>query len=81
MKVIGVSMDSDQMDSTTRFVKSHGLKYEILLGSDSVLKRYSLTSVPSTFLIDQEGRLAMTHSAAIDPKQLRRHLDELLKGS
>jgi beta-lactamase regulating signal transducer with metallopeptidase domain/peroxiredoxin len=81
VEVIGISMDSDQMDSTPRFVKSHGLKYEILLGSDSVLKRYSLTSVPSTFLIDQEGRIAMTHSAAIDPKQLRRQLDELLKGS
>jgi beta-lactamase regulating signal transducer with metallopeptidase domain/peroxiredoxin len=81
LKVVGISVDSGQAEATRAFVRTHASAYEILLGSDSVLNRYSLGSVPSTFLIDREGKIAMIDSAAIDPKQMRRHIDELLNGS
>jgi|GEM_PF-2060586 len=79
--VIGISVDSGQTQATRAFVRTHALAYKILLGSDSVLNRYSLGSVPSTFLIDQKGKIALIDSAALDSKQMRRSIDALLKGS
>jgi beta-lactamase regulating signal transducer with metallopeptidase domain/peroxiredoxin len=79
--VIGISVDSGPTQGTRAFVSAHVLAYKILLGGDSVLNRYSLGSVPSTFLIDPNGKIALVDSAAVDPNQMRRSIEALLKGS
>ena len=60
--VLGVSMDDDGWQAVKPFIASRKVNYRILLGNDSVGSLYGgLDDLPTSFVIDREGRLAYTH--------------------
>jgi cytochrome c biogenesis protein CcmG/thiol:disulfide interchange protein DsbE len=60
--VLGVSMDEDGWAAVKPFIASRKVNYRILLGNDSVGQLYGgVDSLPTSFIIDREGRLAYTH--------------------
>lgn len=62
LEVIGVSMDDDGWAAIKPFVAAHKINYRILLGNDSVTQLYGgIDSLPTTFLIDRNGRIAKVH--------------------
>ncbi len=59
LEIVGVSMDEDGWKAIKPYVASHKLNYRVLLGNDSVGQLYGgVDSLPTTFVIDREGRLA-----------------------
>lgn len=57
--VVGVSMDEDGWGAVKPFISEHKINYRILLGNDSVGQLYGgVDSLPTTFIIDREGRFA-----------------------
>ena len=46
------------------FVQEHKLNYPVLMGDATLITSYKLGSVPSTYLIDKQGRIAATYSGA-----------------
>ena len=60
--VLGVSMDDEGWPAVKPFISSHKVNYRILMGNDSVSQLYGgLDALPTSFIIDREGRLAYTH--------------------
>jgi peroxiredoxin len=60
--VLGVSMDEDGWQVVKPFVKQHAMNYPVMLGTEHVAQVYGgIESLPSTFLIDREGRIASLH--------------------
>jgi peroxiredoxin len=62
LEVIGVSMDEEGWAAVKPYIAAHNLNYRILLGNDSVTQLYGgVDSLPTTFLIDRQGRIAKVH--------------------
>jgi len=60
-EVVGVSMDEDGWKAVKPFIAEHKMNYRVLLGDDSVSQLYGgVESLPTTFLIDREGRFAFS---------------------
>lgn len=75
LEVIGVSMDDDGWAAIKPFVAAHNVNYPILLGNDSVTQLYGgIDSLPTTFLIDRNGRVAKVHVGLAGKNE---YLDEI----
>ncbi len=60
LEVVGVSMDEEGWSAIKPFIAEHKVNYHVLLGDDSVSQLYGgVDSLPTTFIIDREGRIAV----------------------
>ena len=60
--VIGVSMDEEGWTVVKPFVTELAINYRVLQGNDSTADLYGgVSALPTTFLIDREGRVAWKH--------------------
>jgi peroxiredoxin len=60
--VVGVSMDEDGWKAIKPYVQDMKMNYRILLGNDDVSTAYGgLDSLPTTLLIDRQGKIASVH--------------------
>jgi peroxiredoxin len=60
LEVVGVSMDEEGWSVIKPFIAEHKVNYHVLLGDDSVSQLYGgVDSLPTTFIIDREGRIAV----------------------
>jgi peroxiredoxin len=61
LEIIGVSMDEDGWSAVKPYMAEHKMNYRVLLGNDSVSQLYGgVESLPTTFLIDRDGRFAFS---------------------
>jgi len=59
LEIVGVSMDEEGWKAIKPYVASHKMNYRVVLGNDSVGQLYGgVDSLPTTFVIDRQGRLA-----------------------
>ncbi|HUZ97701.1 MAG TPA: redoxin domain-containing protein [Edaphobacter sp.] len=88
LAVIGVSMDEDGWKTVKPFLAKKiddetggmiAMQYPIVIGSDSLAKRFGLTSMPMTLLIDKQGRIAVSHTGVVDKADFEHHIQMLLK--
>ncbi len=57
LEVIGMNLDKGNLDGVQRFVTSMNIPYTILVASEDVVRDYGVTALPTTFLLDKEGRI------------------------
>ncbi len=55
--VIGMNVDKGEREVVRRFVKSMEIPYPILLASEEVVRSYGVTALPTTVLIDKDGKI------------------------
>lgn len=77
--VLGVDVE-DLPASARKFIDKHGLTYpNVRDPSDATKLRYEVGSLPETFVIDPDGRIALKHIGQLtDPAQLTTAIDQLL---
>ena len=56
-QVIGMNVDRGDVETVRRFVKLMDIPYPITLTSEEVARNYRVTGLPTTILIDKEGRI------------------------
>jgi cytochrome c biogenesis protein CcmG/thiol:disulfide interchange protein DsbE len=79
LAVLGISMDEDGWEVVKPFIERLGVNYRILMGDDSVAQLYGgVDSLPTTFLIDREGRIASVHIGLVSKSRYEKDLAELL---
>jgi peroxiredoxin len=77
--VLGVAMDDDGWQSVKPYVSERKVNYRVLLGDDAVSLRYGgVESLPTTFVIDQEGRIASAHVGLIGKNEYLGEIQTLL---
>ena len=60
--VIGVAMDEEGWTVVKPFISELAINYRILQGSDATAQKYGgVDALPTTFLIDREGKIVDTH--------------------
>ena len=57
LQVIGMSVDKGEAEVVRRFSKSMDIPYPIILTPEEVTRDFGVTALPTTFLIDKEGRI------------------------
>jgi peroxiredoxin len=80
LAVLGVSMDDDGWDSVKPFAAKLGMNYRILMGNDLTAQLYGgVDALPTTFLIDREGRIAAIHVGLADRRDIEDGVERLLQ--
>ena len=60
--VIGVSMDEEGWEAVKPFLSRMNVNYRVVIGNDATAEAYhGVDALPTTFLIDREGKIAATH--------------------
>lgn len=60
LEIVGVSMDEEGWSVIKPFMAERKINYHVLLGDDSVSQLYGgVDSLPTTFIIDRDGRIAV----------------------
>jgi peroxiredoxin len=76
--VVGVSMDDEGWKIVKPFLKEKKMKYPVVIGNEELAKRYGLTEMPLTLLIDRRGNIAFSHAGLIDKDAFEDELRKLL---
>ena len=67
LEIIGISLDKKGLGEVDSFVQQMKIPYTVLLGDESVIKSYGgLKGVPTSFLLDKEGRIIKKYSGQIN---------------
>lgn len=78
--VIGVSLDEDGWDAVRPFLKRAQLNYRVVVGDSIVEQLYGgVESLPTTFMIDRQGRVANVHLGLVSKDDYREDIEGLLK--
>jgi thiol-disulfide isomerase/thioredoxin len=56
-EIIGMSVDKGDAEVVRRYSKTMAIPYPILIASEAVTRNYGVTALPTTFLIDKEGKI------------------------
>lgn len=78
--VIGVSMDDEGWEVVKPFLDHLKVNYRILIGNDQTAALYGgIDALPTTFLIDREGKIAAVHVGLVDRKEFENGIEQLLE--
>ncbi len=78
--VLGVSMDEDGWETVKPYIADKKVNYRVVLGDDTVGNLYGgIESLPTTFLIDQSGRVASVHIGLVSKKDYSTEIDHMMQ--
>lgn len=78
--VLGVSMDDEGWEVVKPFLAELGVNYRVVIGNDSTAQLFGgVDALPTTFLIDQAGKIAAVHVGLASKKDLEDGIQELLQ--
>ena len=79
--VIGVAMDDEGWEVVKPYLAQSKINYRVILGSDTVATLYGgVESLPTTFMLDQEGKIASTHIGLVSKSDYEDEIVQLLNG-
>lgn len=68
LQVIGLVVDDDDQEAIRKFVGEYGINYPVAMGTDQLRLEYGgIPALPSSFLLDAEGRVVQKHEGLRDP--------------
>lgn len=79
--VLGVSLDDDGWKAVKPYLAEKKIDYTVVVGNDAVSKSYGdVESLPTTFIIDREGKIAFAHMGLVGKDTYEREIRSLLDG-
>ena len=80
--VLGVAMDDEGWEAVKPFLQDMGVNYRVVMGNDFTAQAYGgVDALPTTFLIDKEGRIAAVHVGLASKQDFEDGIEQLLQGS
>jgi peroxiredoxin len=77
--ILGISMDEDGWKAIKPFVSQTAINYPVMIGNDHLAELYGgIDSLPSTFLIDRQGRIAFRHLGVIAKRDYKAEIQQLI---
>lgn len=68
--IIGVSEDEGGLDQVKRFATANRINYPIVMSTPALAKVFpGVSSLPTTFVLDREGRIVQRHLGLLDAKR------------
>lgn len=80
VEIVGIAMDRDGIKAVLPFVQKQNVNYVSLIGTGKVTSDYGgVRSIPTTFVIDQEGRIVTQHVGFTERKVFESEIVALLQ--
>ena len=80
--VIGISVDTDSKSDVVPFTKEYGINYKVVYGDYDVVEKYgNIQSVPTTFIIDQKGKIVSSFVGLQRKETFKDQIDALVAKS
>jgi peroxiredoxin len=80
--VLGVALDEEGWEVVKPYINEAKVNYRIIMGNDSIAQLYGgVDNLPTSFILDQNGRIASTHIGLVDKSNYENEISELLKNS
>lgn len=77
--VVGIAMDEEGWEVVKPFAAEMQVNYRILLGAGAVADLYGgVDSLPTSFLIDRQGKIAAVHIGLVGKSVYERDLSQIL---
>ncbi len=71
MQIIGISVDRISPKSVLKFAEKYKINYPVIMGTDKIQKDYEPGPyVPTTIIVDQEGKIRHRHIGYMSKKKL-----------
>jgi len=79
LQILGLVVDDDDQDAVKNFVAEFGINYPVALASDEIRLRYGgIAALPTSFMLDAEGRVVQKHEGLRDPLLYETEIRSLL---
>jgi len=79
LEIIALATEEDDADEVRRFVEHSGINYRVAMASDDVVHAYGgIAALPTSFVIDAQGRVVQKHVGLNDPSLYERELKAML---
>lgn len=79
LEIIALATQEDDSDQVRRFVQHSGINYRVAMASDDVVRDYGgIAALPTSFVIDAQGRVVQKHIGLNDPTLYERELKAML---
>jgi cytochrome c biogenesis protein CcmG/thiol:disulfide interchange protein DsbE len=76
--IVGIDMDDDPPKAAPPFVRKFGIPYKIVIGNYDFGLANHLDALPTSILLDRQGRLVKSWEGAVDERDLAPFLNQLL---
>lgn len=78
--IVGVSMDQKGPDHVKKFAEEKMMNYTIVMGDDTVVGAFGgIDAIPTTFLIDREGRIINRKVGAMPHEEYEKLVQQALR--
>jgi len=79
LEIIALATEEDDADLVRRFVVKSGINYRVGMAPDEVVQKYGgINALPTSFVIDTQGRVVQKHIGLNDPSLYERELRAML---
>jgi thiol-disulfide isomerase/thioredoxin len=68
--VIGVAVDSGDRDAIEKAARSFGISYRVAVADRGVVSRYGIETLPTTVIIDADGKVKSAHVGTLSKASL-----------
>jgi|SRR5208283_130344 len=76
--IAGISMDEGGAAPVRRFLRDFGVNYPVMMPDSRLLLAREVENLPTTFLIDRQGRIARTYVGQVRETVFRADIERLL---
>lgn len=77
--ILGVSLDEEGWNAVRPYAARKNLNYEVMIGGEDVAQLYGgVNALPSTFIIDRQGRIANSHTGLAAKNTYQQEIVQLL---
>ena len=68
LQILGLVVDEDDPDAVKDFVEKFGINYPVALATNDIRMQYGgIAALPTSFVLDAEGRIVQKHEGLRDP--------------
>jgi cytochrome c biogenesis protein CcmG, thiol:disulfide interchange protein DsbE len=79
LEIIALATEEDDADEVRRFVERSGINYRVAMAPEDVVHAYGgIAALPTSFVIDAQGRVVQKHVGLNDPRLYERELKAML---
>ena len=70
LQIIGIAQDSGSIEDVRKFAAEHGMNYPTVLSTPDLEKLFpGVSALPTTFVLDRDGRLAQKHVGMLNAER------------
>ncbi len=81
VEVLGISVDEDGSEEVKAWTEERGVTYPILMGDDSLARRYGAVGFPALAIVSPQGEIVVRHMGVVDRETLEAGLSRNRAGS